>query len=45
MIDSIYKLKGKSYDDFVQYKCEQICQAILPNININGNSVPELGCF
>ena len=45
MSDSIYKLKGQTYDDLVQYKGEQICQTVLPDININGNSVAELGCF
>jgi len=45
MSDSIYKFKGQSYDDIVQYKDDQICQTILPDININGNSVAEPGCF
>ena len=45
MSDSIHQFKGQSYDDLVQYKGEQICQTISPDININGNSVDVLGCF
>ena len=39
MGDFIYEFKCKSYDD--QYKG----QTILPDININGNSVADPGCF
>jgi hypothetical protein len=39
MSDSIHKFKGKSYDDLFQYQG----QTILPDININGNSVADPG--
>ena len=45
MSDSIYKFKGQSYDELVQYKDDAICLTILPHININGISVAEPGCF
>ena len=34
-----------SYYDFVQYKGEQICQIILPDINLIENSVVDPRCF
>jgi len=34
MSDSIYKFKGQSYDDLVQYKGEQIGQTTLPGISL-----------
>jgi hypothetical protein len=45
VILSIYKFKGQSYADLVQYKGEQIDQIILTDININGNSVADPGCL
>jgi len=45
MSDSIYKFKGQSNPDLVQYKGEQIGQTILPYISINGNSVADQGCL
>ena len=45
MSDSIYKFKGQSFPDLVQYKGEQIGQTILPYISINGNLVADPGCL
>ena len=45
MSDSIYRFKGQSYYNLVQYKSEQICQTMLPDININGNAIVDPGCF
>ena len=45
MSDSIYKFKGQSYPDLVQYEGEQIDQILLTDININGNSVADPGCL
>jgi hypothetical protein len=45
MSDSIYKFKGQSYPDLVQYEGEQIDQILLTDININGNSVADPGGY
>ena len=41
----VWLILFKSYNDFVQYKDEQIGQTILPDINLSGNSVADPRCF
>lgn len=45
MRDFIHEFNGKSYNDLVKYKSEQIDYIILPDINLSENSVFGPGCF